>query len=510
MSNKPKIRKVVIVGGGSAGWMTAAALTKVLGTQNYDITLIESKDIGTVGVGEASIPQMALFNRVLGVGEDEFMSETNGTIKLGIHFVNWRNVGVEYFHPFGLYGVDMDGINFMHFWQRDVTLGGTRDYTVYNSESMAAMQNRFDRPRATDTNALPRVNYAYQFDATLYANFLRRHAEKRGLVRQEGKIVKVNQDAASGYVTSVQLESGQVVGGDLFIDCSGFRGLLIEQALHSGYEDWSKWLPCNRAVAVPYANPEGPITPYTRATAREAGWEWRIPLQTRIGGGYVFCDAYLSEDEAREKFISRIAGAALAEPAILKFVGGHRRQMWNRNVVSIGLAAGFLEPLESTSIHLGQAGIAKLLALFPKRGFNQAVIDQFNREMLAEYVNVRDFLIAHYKTTEREDTPFWKYCKYMDIPDSLAARLEVFRTQGQCMVQEYEIFKEVSWFAVLLGQGLHPEDYHPVADVISEDELKLRLSRIRAGVKKRVDGLMSHDDFLKANCPARMRPVMAV
>ncbi|MDV6332196.1 tryptophan halogenase family protein [Asticcacaulis sp. 201] len=497
-----RIRRLVIVGGGTAGWMTAAAFAKILGTVNYDIVLVESEDIGTVGVGEATIPQIRTFNDLLGIDENTFVRETNGTFKLGIHFVDWKRPGESYIHPFGLYGVDMDGIPFTHFWHRLANMGGNGDWGRFNAETMAMRENKFTRIPKGDASGLPQINYAYQFDASLYAAFLRRYAEARGVTRREGRIVRVDQAPESGNLTALHLENGQSIAGDFFIDCSGFRGLLIEQTLKCGYEDWSEWLPCDRAAAVPSAKPDGPITPYTRSTSREAGWQWRIPLQHRTGNGYVFCSEFISEDEACEKLLTRLDGAPLKDPKVLRFTTGHRRKMWHKNVVAFGLASGFLEPLESTSIHLVQAGIAKLLALFPRTGIAQSVVDQYNRETIADYVNVKDFLIAHYKVTEREDTPFWRRCKHMSVPDSLTARLETFRATGQAAAQQWELFKEVSWFSVLAGQGLMPGDYHPVADVISDDDLRQRLGRLRSQVDQRVKGMMSHDDYIAKFCAA--------
>ena len=493
-----RIRKVVIVGGGTAGWMTAAMLTKTFlatrgGTKAYDITLVESEEIGTVGVGEATIPPILAFNRVLNIDEDEFIRETNATFKLGIRFDNWRAPGSSYFHPFGTLGQDMDGISFNHYWMRLARLNGNLDFGRFNTETMAARDNKFSRTNLNEPFAL---NYAYQFDAALYAAFLRRYSEKLGAVRVEGKIVQVNQDPDSGYITSVQTGDGKVIDGDLFIDCSGFRGLLIEETLHAGYDDWSAWLPCNRAAAVPSEN-AGPQTPYTTSTSREAGWQWRIPLQHRTGNGYVFCNSYIGEDEACEKLLSRLDAKPLKDPKVLRFTTGHRRKMWDKNVVAIGLAGGFLEPLESTSIHLTQAAITKLVSLFPRSAIMPAVIDTFNRDITADYVNVKDFLIAHYKITQRDDTPFWAYCKNMDIPDSLKERLDIFRTTGHIRVQPWELFKETSWFAVLFGQGLLPDSYHPLADVVSQDNLQLRMAKIRTGITDRVNGLPAHSAFIE-------------
>lgn len=504
--NEPAIKRIVVVGGGTAGWMSAALLARALGTQVYDITLVESEEIGTVGVGEATIPQILLFNDYLKIAEHDFVRETNATFKLGIEFVDWQKPGSTYLHPFGMPGSDMDGIAFTHFWLRMVALGGNSDLGRYNPETEAARAGRFGRAEKNAPQPPVNLNYAYQFDASLYGAFLRRYAEARGVVRVEGRIVKVDQDGGSGHVKALHLENGRVIDGDFFLDCSGFRGLLIEQTLGAGYEDWSRWLPCDRAAAVPCERASlddgspAPITPYTRATAREAGWQWRIPLQHRTGNGYVFCSNYISEDEACAKLLSRLDGKAQRDPKVLRFTTGHRKAMWQKNVLALGLASGFLEPLESTSIHLVQAGLAKLLAVFPKDGFEPSVIARYNRDMLAEYENVKDFLIAHYHVTERDDTPFWTYCRTMDIPDSLKARLDTFAAIGHGSATTLELFKDPSWFAVLWGQGMRPRGYHPIADVISEDELKLRLSRVRTGIQACVDSLPTHDAFIARMC----------
>lgn len=493
------INRIIITGGGTAGWMTAAALSKIFGAK-LSITLIESEQIGTIGVGEATIPMIQLYNRVLGLDEDEFVRETNATFKLGIEFVNWRRLNHSYFHPFGLLGVDMDGIGFMHYWLRWRKSGGNLDYSHFNAETEAARARRFMRVQGeTGPMTMPNINYAFQFDASLYAAYLRRYSEKRGVRRIEGKIVDVTQHIDSGNIRSVKLESGEMIEGDLFIDCSGFRGLLIEQVYKAGYEDWSHWLPVNRAAAVPCES-AGELLPYTRSTAREAGWQWRIPLQHRTGNGYVYSDQYISEDEAAAKLLERLDGPARAEPRTLRFVTGRRKKCWIKNCIAIGLASGFLEPLESTSIHLIQVAIAKLLAMFPGDGLNERVINRFNKEMAFNYEDVKDFIIAHYKVTEREDTPFWRYVKHMEIPDSLQEKLDIFRTRGEVMVKHDELFKETSWFAVLAGQGLMPESYHPVADAISEDELRLRLTKIRTGIMNRVNGMPEHKEFIRRNC----------
>ena len=360
------IKNIVIVGGGTAGWMAAAAISKTVGCQTVNVTLVESEEIGTVGVGEATIPMISLFNNVLGLDENEFVRETNGTFKLGIEFVDWRKPGHSYFHPFGLLGVDMDGISFMHYWLRWKKAGGNLDYAKFNAETEAAAALKFMRTNhESGPMLMPKINYAFQFDAGLYAAFLRRYSEKRGVERKEGKIVDIKQDATTGHIDCVVLQNGETIRGDFFIDCSGFRGLLIEQVLQAGYHDWSHWLPVNRAVAVPCES-AGKLLPYTRSTAREFGWQWRIPLQHRTGNGYVYCDQYISDDEAASQLLAHLDGRAQSEPKTLRFLTGMRKKCWIKNCLAIGLAGGFLEPLESTSIHLTQVAISKLLAMFPR------------------------------------------------------------------------------------------------------------------------------------------------
>ena len=493
-----RIRKIVIVGGGTSGWMAAAMLSRVLGTANYDIILVESEEIGTVGVGEATIPPVQQFNRRLGIDEDEFIRQTHATFKLGIRFDGWREGGDDsYFHPFGFFGQDMDGLAFHHYLMRFARLSGHFDYGRFNVETLAARANRFGRSPVNEGRDAYAVNYAFHFDAALYAGYLRRYAEKLGVRRIEGRVVQVDQAADSGFVTAVRLDDGQVIEGDFFLDCSGFRGLLIEQALKSGYEDWSRWLPCDRAVAVPCERPAGAIEPYVVCTAREAGWQWKIPLQHRTGNGYVFCSGFMDEADACEKLMARLPGKALKDPKALRFTTGHRRKIWNRNVVAVGLSSGFLEPLESTSIHLSQIVITRLISQFPKSGICQSAVDQFNADILADYINVKDFLIAHYKVTGREDTPFWRHCRHMDIPDSLKVRLDIFRQTGHVHLRPHEWFTETSWFAVLAGQGLLPADYHPQVDALPEDQLRLRLAKIRTGITDRLNGLPDHGVYLE-------------
>ena len=491
-----RIEQIVILGGGTAGWMTAAALSKVLGSSRPHITLVESEQIGTVGVGEATIPPIGLFNKLLGIDEDEFVRETNGSFKLGIEFVDWLRPGHRYLHSFGLYGADMNGIPFPHYWLRAAREGWGGDRDLYNAEASGAHLGRFARTPPDAPPTMPRVNYAFHFDASLYAAFLRRYAEARGVSRIEGLVDHVERDGQTGHIAALHLNGGARVAGEFFIDCSGFRGLLIEETLGAGYDDWSRWLPVNRAVAVPCA-PRPDILPYTRATAREAGWQWRIPLRHRTGNGYVFCDAFLSEEEAARLLMERLDGPAEAEPCTLRFTTGRRRRAWIGNCVAMGLAAGFLEPLESTSIHLVQAAIAKLLTLFPQADMDPALADRFNREMDGLYGGIRDFLLAHYLLTERDDTPFWRHMRTVEQPASLQAKLELFRSRGEVLPANHELFREVNWFSVLHGQGIVPADHHPVADGYSDAELRDRLGAIRDGVARRVATMPPHRAFLQ-------------
>ncbi|HEY7006668.1 MAG TPA: tryptophan halogenase family protein [Sphingomicrobium sp.] len=494
------IRDIVIVGGGTAGWMAAAALAKCVGTQQRRITLIESEEIGTVGVGESTIPPIQQFNKLLGIDEDEFVRETNATFKLGIEFIDWRRVGHSYFHNFGLLGADLrTGISFNQYWLRWAQSGGDPDQLKFSTEAEAARLGKFGRtPPSQGTQ--PNVNYAFQFDASTYAAYLRRYSERRGVVRREGKVVNVRQNGETGLIEGVDMADGSSIRGDFFIDCSGFRGLIIEQVYKAGFEDWSHWLPNDRAAAVPAERMAQP-SPFTVARAREAGWQWRIPLQHRTGNGYVFCSNYISEDEAASKLVESLEGTTLADPKVLRFKAGRRKASWVKNCLALGLSSGFLEPLESTSIHLVQAAITKFFDYFPLR-HTDALAARFNEEMSFQYETIRDFIIAHYKVTEREDTEFWRYCKHMSIPDTLEEKLELFRARGEVKPRWADIFSEVSWFAILYGQGIVPTGHHPLADAMSEDDLELTLSRIRAAIKQRVDSLPSHGDYIRSCCAA--------
>ena len=487
-----RIKKVVIAGGGTAGWMAAALLSKTLG-KVVDVSLIESDEIGTVGVGEATIPPLVTFLRLLNIKEQDFMRATQGTFKLGIRFENWKDVGESYLHPFGTTGKDHWSAGFQHFWLKDRERGSKQDFGDYCLESAAARAGKFAH--------LPKqgLNYAFHIDATLFARFLREYSSQFGVNRIEGKIVEVITNPESGFITSLKLESGKVVEGDLFIDCTGFRGLLIEQTLRTGYQDWTHWLPCDRAVALQTESVIEPI-PYTRAIAHGAGWQWRIPLQHRVGNGLVYCSQYMDDDEARQYLVKNVVGGHISQPRVLKFTTGRRLQNWNKNVVALGLSSGFVEPLESTSIHLIQQGIIRLMQLFPHTGIRQADIDEYNNQSLTEIEYIRDFIILHYKVTQRQDTPFWEYCRNMQVPDTLAHRIKLFQETGRVFGAREDLFKENSWIQVMLGQGIHPEQYHPAADVMSGEELTQFMQNIKSGIDATVAKLPTHEAYIAQYC----------
>ena len=491
------IRSVLIVGGGTAGWMTAAALAHALGTR-CRITLVESDEIGTVGVGEATIPPIKLFNDTLGIAEADFLRETKGTFKLGIEFVDWAKRGHRYFHPFGSFGKPFDLVAVHQHWLAARYAGSPVRLDDLSMAWGAASRGRFAAPMADPRSVASTFDYAYHFDAGLYAAFLRRYAEGRGVVRVEGKVGDVALHGGSGHVAGVTLQDGRRIEADLFVDCSGFRGLLIEGALATGYEDWTHWLPCDRAVAVPCATGGDGLTPYTRSTARAAGWQWRIPLQHRTGNGYVYCSRHLSDDEATATLMANLDGEALAEPRLLRFTTGRRRTFWNRNVVAIGLASGFMEPLESTSIHLIQTGIAKLLAYFPTRDFDPLAVDEYNRVAITEYERIRDFLILHYKLTTRDDAPLWRDCAAMAIPDTLALKIAHFRRGGRLVARDMDLFGPASWLAVHIGQLNDPVALDPLLDGAGDAAAsRAFVDRLSAAIGTMAQSMPAHADYLR-------------
>jgi len=483
--------------------MAAAALSRLIAGRKVAVTLIESEEIGTVGVGEATIPPFLDFNKLLEVDESEMLAAVQGSFKLGIQFVNWGKIGDSYIHPFGAYGYQVEGISFHHVWHKYRKSGDKRPIQVFNIETMAAHFGRFARTQDYAREDLPPVNYAYHLDAGRYAAFLRKYAEARGVVRQEGRIDDVKLDPESGFVTAVQIEGGRELSGQLFVDCSGFRGLLIEQALKTGYDDWSNYLPCDRAVALPCIREDGsgPL-PYTRSTAHSAGWQWQVPLQHRNGNGHVYCSSFMGDDEALDILLGNIAGKPGADPNFLRFTTGRRKKFWNKNVVALGLAAGFMEPLESTSIHLINTGINKLVALLSLDGVTQTQEDAFNRLTAKEYARIRDFLILHYNATSRDDSPFWNHCRTMAVPDSLTEKVELFRMNGQIFREDDELFTETSWAAVMMGQGIAMKGHNAVADGLPEPATSKEIDEMEKSIRHVVQSMPAHGDYLKGYCPA--------
>jgi len=487
-----KVQNVVVVGGGTAGWTAAASIARLIG-DNLNVVVVESDAIGTIGVGEATIPPFRTLHRLLKIDEASFLSKVQGTIKLAIQFENWRKLDHDYIHSFGFTGQGCWAAGFQHFWLKARQLGFGEDYGRYAPELMAAKAGRF--------GLLPQdaLSYAYHIDATSYAGLLRQQAEQDGVTRVEGKIVEARR-AENGDIADVVLESGEIIAGDLFIDCSGFVSLLLDKTLGTEFEDWTHWLPCDRAIAVQTAAITEPL-PYTRAIARESGWQWRIPLQTRVGNGLVYCSEFMSDDEAQDSLLQNVEGDLITEPRLLRFRTGQRTQHWNRNCIGLGLAAGFLEPLESTSIHLIQRGVIRLLQMFPYNGIADSVRTEFNRQMDTEFRYIRDFIIMHYHLTERTDSEFWRRCRDMEIPDTLKARIEQFRDNGQVFAAEADIFRENSWTQVMLGQGITPASYHPIVDMMDEQELRQFVQIQARKVDQVLQQLPTHQEFIDRYCP---------
>jgi tryptophan halogenase len=489
---KRSLSELVIVGGGTAGWMTAAAFARQWSAPGRQITLVESDEIGTVGVGEATIPPIAAFNAMLGIDEADFIRQTKATFKLGIEFTDWTRVGHSYFHPFGQYGAIAD-IPFHHYWMKaGADVGELGEYSLCD---VAARMGRMANPSPDPDKVTSSLRYAYHFDAGLYAQYLRSYAEKLGVKRIEGKAVEVGQNNETGSIASLTLDDGRQVTGDFFIDCSGFRGLLIEQALEAGYCDWSHWLPCDRALAVPSAN-EDTIPTKTRSTALSSGWQWKIPLQHRTGNGHVYASDFISDDAAERQLRDGIEGELLAEPRKLFFKTGKRRTFWDKNCAAIGLSAGFLEPLESTSIHLIQTGITKLLSLLVDDFEASQEAEEYNRTMHRQFDFIRDFLILHYHCVERDDSEFWRYCRSMEIPDSLSHKIELFRSSGRVFRLEDELFDVSNWVAVFIGQNVMPTRYDPRVDAMPRDAMNTMLANIHRAIHQTAQNMPKHREYI--------------
>jgi tryptophan 7-halogenase len=489
------VRKVVIVGGGTAGWMAAAALARVLTASKCEITLVQSQAIGTIGVGEATIPSLPAFHALLGVDEREFLRATGATFKLGIEFRDWHKIGESCLHPFGPYGIDIKHTLFQAYWLRRREEGHPSALEEWSVTGLAARLGRLGGLPSDKASPLRHLSYAYHLDAVLYARFLQSYAEKRGVRRIEGQVVEVTV-ASRGMVDSLRLRDGRSVSGDFFIDCSGLPALVISGALQTEYIDWSHWLPCDRAVAV-QCESGGDLAPLTQAMARESGWQWRIPLQHRVGNGYVYSSAHLTGDEAAARLLARLEGKPLTDPRLLRFKAGRRRHAWVGNCLALGLAAGFLEPLESTSIHLVQTGLARLFALFPDRDFDAAISAEYNRQTALEYEHARDFLILHYAASQRADSPFWRQCRAAPSPETLTYKRDLFVKTGRIAVLEHETFQPASWLAIYTGFGVWPERHEPVIDIFGSPALAARFEAMRGTIRQAVEELPAHATYLK-------------
>ncbi len=499
-SRKP-VHRVVIAGGGTAGWMTAACLSKTLG-KGLDIRLVESEEIGTVGVGEATIPTLLTFNELAGINEQEFMAETQAVFKLGIKFEGWRDVGEDYIHSFGLTGQDHWTAGFQHFWLKGRDRKIARDYGEYCLELRAAEESKFAHlPRAG-------LNYAFNLDASLYAKYLRKRSEAHGVQRIEGKIAEVMRHP-DGDIAALKLGDGALLEADLFIDCTGMRSLLLGETLGVKYQDWSHWLPCDRAVAV-QTQSVSPAVPYVRAIAHPFGWQWRIPLQHRVGNGMVYSSRHASDEQALATLLANVQGEVLTKPRVIPFTSGQRETVWDRNCVAIGLSSGFLEPLESTSIHLIQRGIIRLLQMFPNEGVRQVDIDEYNRQTRNEVEHIRDFIILHYHVTHRDDSAFWRACRTMSVPPTLQHRIDLFRETARVFRSPHELFAENSWIQVMLGQGIHPDQHHQIANLMNDAELGGFLEEIRTRVERTLAQLPPHADYVARYCERPGRPAKAM
>ncbi|MGV8834849.1 tryptophan halogenase family protein [Cellvibrio sp.] len=502
-----RFRKIAIVGGGTAGWMTAAVFAKVLGLKNYQIQVIESEEIGTVGVGEATIPSILALNKLLGIDEADFMRKTQATFKVGIEFVNWGRLGERYMHSFGAYGINIGLLHFYNYWLKLNRQGKSASVGEFSITAQAALQNKFMHPIASSNSPLSQIKYAYHFDASLYARNLRAYAEALGVVRIENKIISVNLRTSDGFIESLLLKNGETVDADLYIDCSGFRGILIEEALKTGYEDWSHLLLCDSAIAVQSKN-MAPPPPFTRATAHTAGWQWRIPLQERTGNGHVYASRFMDDDVAKKTLLENIDGEPITEPKIIRFKTGMRRKFWNKNCVAIGLSSGFIEPLESTSIHLIQKSIATLFECFPTSGFNQVDIDKYNEKLQDDLLLIRDFVLLHYKATQRDDSEFWRHCKNMPVNESLRNKMALFENNGRIFRDNNELFTEESWIAVMQGQGMNASDYNPLVDALDDADLQRMVNDLKVAIANSVSAMPDHWDFVKHFCSSQKNNIL--
>ena len=493
ISNTNKIKHIVIAGGGTAGWMAAAALVKLIG-KTINITLVESDDIGTVGVGEATIPPIRTFHKLLAIDEQAFMKATQASFKLGISFENWGNESTSYIHSFGMTGKECWAGEFHHFWLQGKKIDIHSPFGDYCYELQAAKAGKFA------FNQQNPINYAYHMDAIRYAQFLRDLSTPLGVKRIEGKIQQVNKNKETGFIESLTLDSGEHIQGDFFIDCTGFKGLLIEQALHTGYEDWSHLLPCDSAVAVQTSATTQAIAPFTRSIAHKSGWQWCIPLQSRVGNGLVYCSRYIDDEHAKTQLLNNIEGKTLTEPRFIKFKTGRRRKGWNKNCLALGLASGFLEPLESTSIHLIMSGIIRFMRLFPFDGITTQAIDEYNKQLKSEIENIRDFIVLHYKVTQRDDSDFWQHCNKLEIPATLEHKISLFKQTGRVFLDDGDIFRVDSWVQVMLGQGIEPMQHHLIASLMNDEELARFLTAIKQQIEQKVAQLPEHHEFLQHYC----------
>ncbi len=491
-------QSIVIVGGGSAGWMSAAAFASQLPSEHYQITLVESADIGTVSVGEATIPGILEFNQMLGINEAEFLSYTKGSFKLGILFRDWYQKGHQYMHPFGPYGVNIQGVPFHHYLLKDF-IGSTpdtpEDLSPYSIEYFSALNNKFSHPQQQSRSPLASIKYAYHFDATLYADFLRQHAIKRGVIHIQDDVTNVNQHN-NNDIASIELANHAPIQGDLFIDCTGFKGLLINETLGVGFEDWREYLPCDSAIAQPSESLPS-IKPYTISSAHENGWQWQIPLQHRVGNGFVYASDFLSEQDAIDQLAQQLPSSALNEPRTLRWINGKRKQVWQNNCVAIGLSAGFIEPLESTGLQLIQSNIVRLLSMWPNMPIDSSVRSQFNDYTNQEIDYIRDFVILHYVATKRSDSEFWQHCANIKTPEHLANKMALYQSSGNIFRDNNELFNEISWFSVLHGQGLRAKAYHPMTNNLSEDKRQQYLKTIAGAMQETQAQMLDHKDYLQ-------------